>query len=225
MNKNILGAAVAALFLAAPAIGQAAAFTNGSFEIASPNAPFGSFNTLFAGDTSMTGWTVTAGTVDLVNTNYFSPDFIASDGQNSVDMTGASEGTIAQTFDTIAGQGYSVTFDLNINSYGGNLVKDLLVSAGATSSLFSYDGTNHPPGQGGPWQSHTLSFTAAGASTTLSFQSLNTGGCCYGVVLDNVNVSGVTAVPEPETYAMMLAGLGLLGFAARRRKQKDVAIA
>lgn len=26
-------------------------------------------------------------------------------------------------------------------------------------------------------------------------------------------------IPEPETYAMMLAGLGLLGFAARRRKQ------
>ena len=32
--------------------------------------------------------------------------------------------------------------------------------------------------------------------------------------------SNVSAVPEPETYAMMLAGLGLLGFAARRRKQK-----
>ncbi len=31
-----------------------------------------------------------------------------------------------------------------------------------------------------------------------------------------------TAVPEPETYAMMLAGLGLLGFAARRRKNKSV---
>ena len=28
----------------------------------------------------------------------------------------------------------------------------------------------------------------------------------------------VSAVPEPETYAMMLAGLGLLGFAAKRRQ-------
>lgn len=30
----------------------------------------------------------------------------------------------------------------------------------------------------------------------------------------------ITAVPEPESYAMFLAGLGLLGFAARRRNHK-----
>lgn len=30
----------------------------------------------------------------------------------------------------------------------------------------------------------------------------------------------VTAIPEPGTYAMMLAGLGLLGFTARRRKHR-----
>jgi len=28
-------------------------------------------------------------------------------------------------------------------------------------------------------------------------------------------------VPEPQTYAMMLAGLGLMGFVARRRKQEQ----
>ena len=33
----------------------------------------------------------------------------------------------------------------------------------------------------------------------------------------------VTAVPEAETYAMMVGGLGLLGFMARRRKAKNAA--
>jgi hypothetical protein len=38
--------------------------------------------------------------------------------------------------------------------------------------------------------------------------------------ITNVAVGSVNAVPEPETYAMLLTGLGLLGFMARRRKQK-----
>ncbi|MDO8988745.1 MAG: PEP-CTERM sorting domain-containing protein [Sideroxyarcus sp.] len=32
----------------------------------------------------------------------------------------------------------------------------------------------------------------------------------------------VTAVPEPETYAMLMVGLGLLGFSARRKKNTAV---
>jgi hypothetical protein len=31
-----------------------------------------------------------------------------------------------------------------------------------------------------------------------------------------------TAIPEPESYAMMLAGLGMLGFIARRRKRNQI---
>jgi len=37
-------------------------------------------------------------------------------------------------------------------------------------------------------------------------------------------VIGVTAIPEPETYAMLLAGLGLMGFVARRRQRKLAAV-
>lgn len=39
----------------------------------------------------------------------------------------------------------------------------------------------------------------------------------WNVGIDNINFDQVTAVPEPETYAMLLAGLGLLGFMARGR--------
>lgn len=35
--------------------------------------------------------------------------------------------------------------------------------------------------------------------------------------------ANIAPVPEPETYAMMLAGLGMLGFMARRRKLKAAA--
>ncbi|MBK7767148.1 MAG: FxDxF family PEP-CTERM protein [Sulfuritalea sp.] len=32
----------------------------------------------------------------------------------------------------------------------------------------------------------------------------------------------VAAIPEPETYALLLAGLGMLGFMARRRLNNRV---
>ena len=47
--------------------------------------------------------------------------------------------------------------------------------------------------------------------------ALHHGSNCLAIrsYLDNVSV--MAAVPEPESYAMMLLGLGLLGFMARRK--------
>ena len=59
---------------------------------------------------------------------------------------------------------------------------------------------------------------AAGGTYTLRFASVtNEGQLQLGV--DNVSLS-VAPVPEPESYAMILAGLGLMGAVARRRKTK-----
>ena len=52
--------------------------------------------------------------------------------------------------------------------------------------------------------------------------ALQPDGClaANGAAFTGFGVNGPTPpVPEPETYAMMLAGLGLLGFVARRRRQ------
>jgi hypothetical protein len=60
-----------------------------------------------------------------------------------------------------------------------------------------------------------LNFTPS-SDGSYSFSYQNAGGDNFGALLDNVSVS---AVPEPETYAMLLAGLGFVGFMARRKRR------
>lgn len=61
----------------------------------------------------------------------------------------------------------------------------------------------------------TVGFTFAGLGDGLGIDLNNEGG--------KISLTVITAVPEPETYAMLLAGLGLMGFVAQRKKQKEVA--
>ena len=61
-------------------------------------------------------------------------------------------------------------------------------------------------------------FDAGHGAGVDSFTTAN--GALSNATLYSTGTARVTAVPEAETYAMMLAGLGLMGVVARRRKQK-----
>ncbi|CAM8671801.1 PEP-CTERM protein-sorting domain [Comamonadaceae bacterium] len=52
-------------------------------------------------------------------------------------------------------------------------------------------------------------------------RSITISNSAGGIEVDHIQYGQMAAaVPEPETYAMLLAGLGLMGAVARRRKQK-----
>lgn len=61
-------------------------------------------------------------------------------------------------------------------------------------------------------------------TTGSDFANSVIGGDGKHWALDNLTINESAApIPEPETYAMMLAGLGLLGVVARRRRQNAAA--
>jgi len=203
--------AAAALVLL-PATANAAGIVNGSFEAGT--AP-GSFSTVGGGNSStITGWTVTGNSVDYIGSYW-----AAQDLGRSVDLNGNGQGGIQQTFDTIAGLFYNVDFWLAGNPDGAPITKTVRVSAtGADDGDFTFDSTGISRANMG-WKKYTYSFLAAGPSTTLSFASQDPG--FYGAALDNVSVA---AVPEPGTWALMLAGFGLAGFAMRRQRKPGLAV-
>jgi hypothetical protein len=119
------------------------------------------------------------------------------------------------TLPTNGGSGYSVTNFTYLPGQFNTMLATLSLFSNPDGILYNADDALL-----------STSFTPGGGSLALSWGASNSGSYYLAVGgLTNGTQGGiyngaisVTAVPEPETYAMMLAGLGALGFLARRRR-------
>jgi hypothetical protein len=112
------------------------------------------------------------------------------------------------------------SFSSLINAFGANW--DLAPGgAGQGLQLFA-GGQMITPQIANTYTGGFFGLVSTTAFSLVSVHSGNYSGLAETHDVDNVVFHNVSAVPEPESYAMMLAGLGLMGFVARRRKAKQV---
>ena len=196
MRKSILSAAVAMLMAGAAVGAQAQSLvSNGDFELS--NVATGAAET-FANISATQGWG------NLQWGSYANSSAIVDTAGNQAARVSLGDviwtafqaptaGAYTLSFDTV-GDGFYAVYDASTRSMvsGSFLQNSSLASVSTSVSLNSTD-------------IYRIYFGAMVLPP--SFNSTLT--------IDNVAVTA--AVPEPETYAMMLAGLGAIGLMSRRR--------
>jgi hypothetical protein len=164
---------------------------------------------------SLSLWGAANGGANALATSSNGGNYIGADGAYLV-------GAVTQTITgLVAGQKYNVSFEwaaAQQHGYTGATTEQWLVNLGSNSATTQatsvYSNGNHASSA---WMDETMTFTATSASEVLSFIAKGTpNGEPPFSLLDGVSM--VAAVPEPETWGMLLGGLGLIGFMARRRK-------
>ncbi len=147
------------------------------------------------------GWTLT--TIDPNDANY-----IYAPGTGGAFLGPVSDAFLSQSFATVAGDTYQVSFRLSNPSAAAGTQFSAFFN---TDSLYSVKDTAVSP------TTFTFDAVATGSTSKLTFGFKN--------IPDYFNLSrvSVSPVPEPEAYVMMLGGLALLGgiVGFKRRSNTD----
>ena len=224
-----IAVALAISLVGAGGVHAASLITNGSFETGGPTA--GNSTNPNIGD-NVGGWTVINNNGTTTN-NGRNIIWLADGayglytpyGVDFIDLTGTTDSApfdgLSQAVATTPNQTYTLSFAIGAQGpasqgmsgvYGGPIA--VTATAGSTSQTFIFAGIGGTSENGTNWSSRSLTFTANSASTNISFVG-GTGNQFIG--LDNVSLD-VAAAPEPATWALMIAGVGLAGATLRRRK-------
>lgn len=157
---------------------------------------------------NLTGWTGGVDGIELRN----NVAGAAYDGNNFIELDAYYNSSASQTIATVAGQNYTLTFayapraGVNADSNGIDVQWN-----GHSLGVQTGDGTHS---SGNDWTIISRTVHATSDATTLMFAAVGVSDSVGGS-LDRVSL--VSAVPEPGVYAMLLAGVGVLGLASRRR--------
>ena len=205
-------ALMAAACLACAAAPAAASnlFVNGSFE--TPSVGY----QLVAGGNSaaIPGWTTVLSGVEHFNATTWGG---TPDGLMIIDLANYtySAGGLEQAVATVPGQTYDVSFWAGNSTFGGRTgTGDILVSVGGASPLTFQTPVAHTTAL--VWEQRSFSFVASSATTMVRFWN-NQNANYYFANIDGVALQAAP-VPEPQTWALMLAGLLATARAARRRR-------
>lgn len=139
----------------------------------------------------------------------YSFDSLSNTQSKSVNVSGEFSDTFTFTLpSTFSGvNGSYLAFD-----YGSDLIANFSFGTGLNTLVSGVTLSSNTSEAGIDIASYSHKFNLAGGKTYWFTLAGSATDASYTVTL--------APVPEPETYALMLAGLGLLGVAARRRKSK-----
>ena len=207
-------------------------FSINSFETGLAAA--GNFTASFAADATFTSF---LGTADLAALKW---NVVASDGQGDRriletyttkplttladgSIRGVSTGTQSFLTDVNAklATSDSATYAVGTAGYAGATTKFADNAAGILN--FSNAGTFANNSYISGLSFMRINAIASGTAASV-YNTYLDGGNSVKLYLDGnnaLNIAAVTAVPEPESFAMLLAGLGLMGAIARRRNKKS----